>query len=242
VAVINETMARRFWPNQDPIGKRVRFVRLQEVVEIVGVVGDVRRFDIGSAVDPEIYWPYLQKPRWAIYFTIRTSVDPLGVVPAVRSRVAGLDRDVLVSNVWTVDRLVSVSLTGPRFNLLVLGSFAVVALLLASVGIYGVIAYSVAQRTREIGIRMALGARSSDVLRLVVGQGMVLTLIGVAIGVAAAFGLTRLMASLLFGVGATDPLTFALVALLLTGVALLACYLPARRAARVDPMMALRHK
>ncbi|HZS06491.1 MAG TPA: FtsX-like permease family protein [Blastocatellia bacterium] len=163
-------------------------------------------------------------------------------MPAVRSRVAGLDRDVLVSNVWTVDRLVSVSLTGPRFNLLVLGSFAVVALLLASVGIYGVIAYSVAQRTREIGIRMALGARSSDVLRLVVGQGMVLTLIGVAIGVAAAFGLTRLMASLLFGVGATDPLTFALVALLLTGVALLACYLPARRAARVDPMMALRHK
>ena len=171
---------------------------------------------------------------------LRASGDPLNYVAAVRKEAQALDGNLAVANVQTMERLVSDSIAAPRFVMLLLGSFAGVALLLAGLGIYGVMAYSVAQRTREIGIRIALGSQSRDVLRLVVGQGMKLALVGVGIGLAASFGLTRLMSKLLFGVSPTDPLTFAAIVVLLLLTALLACWVPARRAASVDPLVSLR--
>jgi len=240
VAMINETLARLYFPNSDPVGKRLTLTRSQQTLEVVGVVGDMQRFGLGATVEPEIYWPYLQNPRWAIYFAIRASSDAASLVPSVRRRISGVDKDVLVSNMRTVDQLVSQSLRRPRFNMLLLGIFAAAALLLAAAGIYGVMSYTVTQNTREIGIRMALGAQASDVLKLIVGQGLTLALIGVAIGVVAALALTRLISNLLYGVSATDPMTFAAISLLLLGVASLASYLPARRAMKVDPMVALR--
>jgi putative ABC transport system permease protein len=242
VAIINETFARLHFPNENPLGKRLTLVRYRppQTLEVVGVVGDMRRFGLGARVEPEIYWPYLQQPRWATFFVIRASSDPASLISAVRRRISGIDKDVLISNLRTLDQLVTQSLQRPRFNMLLLGIFAAVALLLAAAGIYGVMSYTVAQNTREIGIRMALGAQAGDIRRLIVGQGLILTLIGVTIGVAAALALTRLMSNLLYGVSATDPATFALIVLLLAAVALLACYLPARRATKVEPMIALR--
>lgn len=240
VAVINETMARRYFPGEDAVGKRVLLVREKEAVEVVGVVGDVRRFEIDDVVEPEIYWPYMQRPRWATYFTIRTDSDPTSIVSAVRSRMSGLDKDVPVLNVSTVDQMVSFAMRGPRFTAALIGAFAGLALLLASVGLYAVISYSVTQRTHEIGVRIAVGADQADILKLIVGKGMLLALVGVAVGLAASFALTRVILSMLFEVKATDPLTFAGVSLLLSLVALLACYIPARRATRVDPLVALR--
>lgn len=242
VAIINQAMVRRFFPSEDPLGKRILLVREKEDLEIVGVVGDVRRFEVGDVVEPEVYYPYMQRPRWATYFAIRTNSDPISVVAAVRSRMLTLDKDVPVSNVSTIDQLVSAALREPRFNTALIGAFAGLALLLASVGLYAVVSYSVTQRTHEIGVRIAVGAGQGDIFKLIVGQGMVLTLIGVAIGLAASFALTRVMLSLLFEVSATDPLTFAGISLLLASVALLACYVPARRAMKVDPMMALRYE
>ena len=240
VAIINQAMARRFFPGEDPLGKRILLVREKEGVEVVGVVGDVRRFEVGDVVEPEIYYPYMQKPRWATYFAIRTNGDPITVVAAVRGRMLAVDKDVPVLNVATIDQLVSAALREPRFNTALIGAFAGLAVLLASVGLYAVISYSVTQRTHEIGVRMAVGAGQRDIFNLIVGQGMKLTLIGVAIGLAASFVLTRVMLSMLFEVSATDPLTFVGISLLLTVVSLLACYIPARRAMEVDPMVALR--
>ncbi|HSF24962.1 MAG TPA: FtsX-like permease family protein, partial [Blastocatellia bacterium] len=240
VAIINQAMARRFFPGEDPLGKRILLVREKEGVEVVGVVGDVRRFEVGDVVEPEIYYPYMQKPRWATYFAIRTNGDPITVVAAVRGRMLAVDKDVPVLNVATIDQLVSAALREPRFNTALIGAFAGLAVLLASVGLYAVISYSVTQRTHEIGVRMAVGAGKRDIFNLIVGQGMKLTLIGVAIGLAASFALTRVMLSMLFEVSATDPLTFVGISLLLTVVSLLACYIPARRAMEVDPMVALR--
>lgn len=242
VAIINQTMARRFFAGEDPPGRKVLLVREKQDLEIVGVVGDVRRFEVGDAVEPEIYYPYMQRPRWATYFAIRTNSDPISVVAAARSRILTLDKDVPLSNVSTVDQMVSAALREPRFNTALIGVFAGVALLLASVGLYAVISYSVTQRTHEIGVRMAIGAGQGDIFKLIVGQGMILTLIGVAIGLAASFALTRVTLSLLFEVSATDPLTFAGISLLLTVVSLLACYIPARRAMKVDPTAALRYE
>jgi putative ABC transport system permease protein len=239
VAIINETMARLLFPDRVAVGQRINLVRFKDTVEIVGIVGDVKRFGMNSAVEPEIYWPYVQNPRWAIYFVFRTASDPQSIAGEVRSRVFKMDSDVLVSNIYTMDKLISSTLKRPRFNMFLLGIFAFTALLLASVGIYGVISYSVTQRTREIGIRMALGAQQRDVLKLVIKQGMLLVLIGVVIGLIASFAISRVMSSLLYGISATDPLTFALVALILSIVAFLACYFPARRATSVDPMIAL---
>jgi putative ABC transport system permease protein len=243
VAIINQTMARRYFlPGEDPLGKRVLLARENEAVEIVGVAGDVKRFELDDVAGPEIYWPYSQKPRWASYFAIRTDSDPTSIVTAVRSRMSGLDKDVPVLNVSTIDQMVAAALRGPRFNSALIGAFAGLALVLASFGLYAVISYSVTQRTHEIGVRIAVGAGQGDIFKLIVGQGMLMTLIGVAIGLTASVALTRGMSSLLFGVSATDPLTFAGISLLLTFVSLLACYIPARRAMKVDPMAALRYE
>jgi putative ABC transport system permease protein len=239
-AIINETLARRFWPQGNPLGQRLLLVREKESVEVIGVVADTRRFGIVETVEPEIYWPYMQEPRWASYFILRTHGDPLALAATVRSRVAGLDRDVVVTRVRTMEQLIAATFARPRFNLLLLGLFAATALLLAAVGLYGVIAYSTAQRTHEIGIRMALGAGRRQVLGLVLGHGLKVALLGVALGLAASFWLTRLLTSMLYNVTATDPLIFILAPLALVLVALLACWLPARRATKVDPLLALR--
>ena len=240
VALINETMARRFFAGDNPVGKRLMLPRQKEAMQIVGVVGDVQRFEVGTAAEPEVYWPYMQQPRWATYFVIRAGQDAGGVTAAVRQRVAAAAPQVIVTNVETIDQLVATSLKPSRFNLLLLGIFAVTALFLAAVGLYGVVAYSVMQRTREIGIRMALGAPRRKIFGLVIGQGLTLTLIGILCGTGAALLATRLLSGMLFGVSASDPLTIAGIALLLAAVTLLACYLPARRATKVDPIIALR--
>jgi putative ABC transport system permease protein len=243
VLVINEAMARQYWPNEDPVGRRVAFnSRDNQPVwrEIVGVVKDVRHVALDTESKPQIYFPFTHFPSPMMTLVARTDGDPMNFVAAVRSQVQAIDRDQPVSNVHTMEELLARSVSERRFNLLLLAIFAGVALLLAAVGIYGVMSYSVEQRTHEIGVRMALGARTGDVLRLLLGQGMKLVAPGVAIGLAAAFGLTRLISTLLFDIRPTDPLTFVAIALLLTVVALLACYIPARRAAKVDPMVALR--
>jgi putative ABC transport system permease protein len=243
VVVINEVMARKYWPNEDPVGKRIGMgggAPGGSWSTIIGVVGSVRHLGLDSEPRPEVYYHYLTSPPVGPVIVIRTAAAPDALMNSIRSEVAALDKDAPVSQISTMEQVVARSVAPQRFMMLLFGLFAIVALVLAAVGIYGVMAYSVAQRTQEIGIRMALGAEKSDVLKLVIGQGMKLTALGVAPGLLAAFGLTRLMAGLLFGVSATDPLTFVVIALLLALVALLACYLPARRATRIDPLIALR--
>jgi predicted permease len=244
VAVINETMTRRYWPGTDPVGQNLDLSMAIEPgyapVEIVGVVGDVKYDDMAAKFGNDIYVPYLQSGYPLYCLTVRTAGDPLSLVAAVRQAVAAVERELPISDVMTMAQRMANSTSRTRFIAVLLALFATLALVLAVTGLYGLIAYSVAQRTREIGIRMALGARSSQVLCLTLGQGMWLVVVGGGVGVAAALALTRLMGSLLYEVSAADPLTFAAVALLLALAALLACYIPARRAARIDPMVALR--
>jgi predicted permease len=242
VAIINESFARHFWPDwprgQSPIGQHILMGIDPQPIEIAGIVADVNEFDVGSR--PEVYRPCGQTGWGAGILVVRTEGDPMRFANTIRSQVQAIDRDLPVTAVKTMDDVVEASLGQRRLTMRLLEVFAGVALLLAVIGMYGAISYSVAQRTQELGIRRALGAQQGDILRLVLGQGLGLTTAGVAIGAAGAFALTRILNSLLFHVSATDPATFGGVALLFAIVALAACYIPARRATRIDPMAALR--
>ncbi|HEV8702062.1 MAG TPA: ABC transporter permease [Candidatus Polarisedimenticolia bacterium] len=245
VAWINETMARRYFPDGDAVGKRLHaggFGPEDPWITVAGVAGDVKYNGLAADRAPTIYVPYEQQPFWdgEMHLAVRSSAEPASLIETVRREVRALDPGLPLASVKTGEQLLAQAVGRPRFQTLLIGIFALAALLLAAVGIYGVISYSATQRTQEIGLRMALGARSRDVILMVVGQGMRLALAGTGLGVMGALGLTWLMRGLLFGVSATDPLTFALIAAILAGVALLASYLPARRASGVDPMIALR--
>jgi predicted permease len=243
--IVNEALARRYWPNEEVLGKRLGFeddASKQVWWEIVGVVGNVKHERLDAEAKPEVFFPYEQSPRNFMSLVVRTTSDPSRMIAGVRDQVLAIDKDQPVFDIKTMEQRLSKTVAQSRFIMLLLGVFSALALILAAVGIYGVMAYVVSLRTHEIGIRMALGAQGRDVLRMVVRQGMTLVLIGVAIGLVAAFALTRLMSSLLYGVTATDPLTFITVALVLGMVALLAIFIPARRATRVDPMEALRYE
>jgi putative ABC transport system permease protein len=242
-AIINETMARAAWPGENPIGKRMKMgVVTQPWLTVVGVVKDVR-LRLGAMPRPQAYVPYTQSAAFGPRdLVVRTKTDPVSLATAVRQEVWAVDKDQPVAGIRTMEQLLADSIDRPRFNALLLALFGATALALAGIGIYGVMAYTVTQSTREIGIRIALGAQGVDVLKLVVGQGAVLALVGVLIGVAGAFALTRLMESLLYDVTTTDPLTFAGSAVLLAMAAVFACYLPARRATKVDPVIALRYE
>ena len=244
VALINETLARKFFPGENPIGKRIGMNWKSEGwQEVIGVVGDVRHDGLDLPLFPTVYVPYRQAIDPGMVLVVRAkNHDPLQLAGAVRAQVHAIDPNQPISSLRTMDEVASASVAPRRFSTVLLGAFAGLALFLASLGIYGVIAYSVTQRTHEIGIRMALGARRADVLRLVIGQGLRPVGLGLLAGLLTAVPLTRLLSGLLFGVGATDPWTFAGIPLLLASVGLLACYFPARRAARVDPLTALRHE
>lgn len=243
VAVINTAMAQRYWPGGDPIGARVTLgdpADSSSWMTIVGVVGDVRQNALNDEPYPQLFLPLAQAPQRAMLLIARTSGSPTALSGPIRQAVSTIDPDLPVSDIRTLDERLELSVSQPRVSMVLVGIFAMLALVLAAVGIYGVLSYTVTQRTRELGIRMALGAEPSSVMRLVVGQAMVPALIGVLIGLAGAWGATRLMSTLLFGVSATDPVTFSAVALFLLAVALLASWVPARRATRVDPLIALR--
>jgi putative ABC transport system permease protein len=247
VIIVNQAFAQKFFPGEDPVGKRVKpGISTDETKpamrEIVGVVGDVRNRNLSSELRPGYFLPMAQIPFNQMTVIVRTTNDPRSLITAVQNEVHSMDSEVPVFNIKTMDEHIAVTVAAPRFNTTLLAIFAVVALILTIVGLYGVMSYAVAQRTNEIGIRMALGARFTDVLTLVFKQGMILVLIGEAIGLAGAFALTRVIRRLLFGVTPTDLSTFVAVAAILAAVALLATFIPARRAAKVDPLVALRYE
>ena len=244
VVVVNEEFARKNLPGEDPLGKRVTIYMKEDNVpcEIIGVVGDSKHKGLDSEVEPMAYWPHSELGYSFMTIVIRTRRDAAGIAPAARQVIQKLDSEQPVADVRTMENLLADSVARARFSTLLLTVFAVVALVLAAVGIYGVMSYAVTQRTHEIGIRMAMGAQATDVLKLIVKKGLTLIMCGVGIGLGAALALTQIMSSLLYGVSATDPLTFGAISVLLALAALLACYLPARRAAKVDPMIALRYE
>jgi putative ABC transport system permease protein len=246
VTIINSAMAKRFWPVEDPIGKQIDFGSSRfPAMTIVGIVADVKQFSLKENPSPEMYVPFTQEP-WpsmlVMQSALRTKGDSASIISSVREAIHSVDKDLPLSKVATLSSLVELSVAQPRFAMLLLAFFGALALLLASIGMYSVISYAVAQRTREIGVRMALGAQRSNIFGMVIGQGARLAGLGITIGLAGALGATRLMSRFLYGIGATDLLTFVSVSVLLATVALVACFLPARSATRVDPMVALRHE
>jgi putative ABC transport system permease protein len=253
VVMINKTMAHRYWPNEDPIGRRLkpqfptakvpwRPASRNTWLTVVGVVGDVKEDALNDETKPEIYLPYLQNPSSLMNLLVRSTYDPSRLAPALRKQVSAVDKDQPVYNINTMENVFSQALTEPTLIASLLATFAGVALILATVGIYSVVSYSVAQRTHEIGIRMAVGAQHRHVLSMVLGQGLKLVLVGVAVGVTTALGITRVLSNLLFGVTATDPAIFFAVPLVLIVVAVFASYFPARKAVQVDPILALRNE
>jgi putative ABC transport system permease protein len=245
VAIISETLARRYFPNQDPLGRQMRFgfpPNSNVPREIVGVVSDVRDVALSQKPGPMMYVPFAQAPLYGGEVVVRSSLSASSVAASIRQAVHSIDKDLPVTDVVSYPDALGQSISQERFRTFLLGSFSAIALVLAALGIFGVISYSASQRSHEIGIRMALGAQRRNILGLILGQGAKLALFGLGVGVVAAFLLTRLMANLLYGVSATDPLTFGTVAIVLLGVAVIACYIPARRASRVDPMVALRYE
>jgi putative ABC transport system permease protein len=243
VTIISQTLARQQFSNMDPVGQRL-FVQWgrETPYQIVGVVGDVKHQGLDKDAKPTVYFPNAQETQTIATLMIRTGGDPMRLAPVVEQIIHGYDKDQPIADIQPLDMFLSKSVARPRFQSVLLASFAGLALLLAAIGIFGVMSYSVAQRTHEIGIRVALGAQSDQVLRLVVGQGLILALIGTAAGLAGAFALTRYLRTLLFNVSPTDWLTFTVVPVVLCAVAVAASYLPARRAMRVDPMQALRYE
>jgi putative ABC transport system permease protein len=246
VIIINQALAARDFPNEDPIGKRINLGNEAQGKpvwwQIVGVAANVRSLELREEATPEFYLSALQDSFSNMFLVVRTSVEPTAVAGSIRSAASEVDKSAAVSNVKTMEHIVNQAVTQPRFNLFLLGLFSCIALLLSAAGIYGVTAYGVTQRTHEFGIRIALGAQVGDVLKMILRQGMLLISVGIAVGLLASFALTRLLRTLLFGVTVTDPLTFVAITLLLTLVALLACYIPARRATKVDPLVALRYE
>jgi putative ABC transport system permease protein len=242
VAIVNESLAKRFWPNADAVGKRLELVRENDRVEVVGVVGDINRFGLNESIQPEIYFPYSQRPRWATYLVLRTNAVPSAVITSVRAGLAKIDPDLVLARTSSMDQLIDSSMKRPRFNLILLLLFAATALLLAAIGLFGVMSYLVEQQTREIGIRAALGASRRHILRLMVFRPFLMALIGVGLGLVAALALNRFLSGMLYGVKGSDPLTYAAVSMLLLAVVAVACYIPARRATRVDPLVALRYE
>jgi putative ABC transport system permease protein len=240
VAIVNQATVRRFWPNENPIGKHILLGQLVTPVEVVGVFADVKNVSLAADANPEVFLPFPQLPWAWLNLNIRTAVEPHSLMSAVRRQIALVDKDQPVTNVQTLEELLQTGSSQTRFTMLLLGIFSATALILAMVGIYGVIAYSVAQRTQELGIRMALGAAKGDILRLVIGHGLGLTLAGITIGTAASLALTRLMSTLLYDTNTTDPAAFLASAGLFAAAALVASYVPARRATRIDPTDALR--
>jgi len=245
VVIVNAALVHRYFPGEDPIGKRIKFSKPTEQdgwQSIIGVVGDGKQDSLRAEVEPEIYQSHLQRAQDNMTLVVRAVTDPQTLISAVREQIRALDPNLPIYDIKTMRAVVDESVARERFIALLLIVFAALALTLAAIGIYGVMSYSVAQRTQEIGIRLALGAQRRDVLKLIISQGATLTLIGISLGFAAALALTRFLSSLLFSVSATDPVTFAVIAALLMAVALLGCYLPARRATKVDPMVALRYE
>jgi predicted permease len=246
VGIANDALVQQYFQNEDPLGKRVRWARNPEIqwITIVGVAGDVKHFGLDLPEEPALYTPYTQINPWKRWMSIaaRTQGDAAGTAQALKQEIWKVDAQLPVTKVETMSEVATTSFAARRFNMSLLTLFAGLALALAAIGIYGVMSNAVTQRTQEIGIRLALGARSIDVLKLVLRNGLTLVIIGVAIGLAGAFALTRLMTTLLFGVTPTDGLTIGVVSVVLIGVALLACVIPARRATRVDPLVALRYE
>ena len=242
VAIVNAAMAKHFWPNQNAIGKRFSFFGDRKLMQIVGVVSDTTQFAIGEPPQPEVYLPLTQYYSPQASLQVRTTSAPRTVIASVAAEVQNLNKNLALTNTLTIGQILDQGLWAPRMAAALLSVFAFIALVLAAIGIYGVMAYSVAQRTREVGIRVALGAHPRDVMKLIVGQGMALAGAGVGIGLLAAFGVARLFSSLLFGVSTADPLTFIGVTLVLSLSAFAACYLPARRAMAIDPIIALRYE
>jgi putative ABC transport system permease protein len=244
VTIINESLADIYFPNEDPVGKRLKLDSWtffgERTQEIIGVAGDVKHRGI-EHVQPLVYLPLTQAPRSAAHMVVKTEGDPMNVVSGVRAAVRSMDPDQPIYDIQTLEARIGRTVARERFSAVLLGIFSTLALLLAAVGLYGIVSYVIAQRTREMAIRMALGADMRDVLKLVIGQGLKPALFGIIVGLAGALALTRVVQSQLFGISASDPATFVTVILVLALVALVACWIPARRALRVDPIAALRH-